>query len=289
MVDQTSRDTRLSPRSDWPAVVAVFVLVIGMTYSDDAVEFIATSSGRDFPDLRWFILVVDILLVAGTAVLKWYMIGQPRGGAFVRDLVRGWWIIGAGLVIVLHLMLLMSPGPPRGWAVGHSPGLTLLTNAAFVAAMGMMLVSAKTPGGARAWIIPVVVGTFVAQLASALWYPVINTEDGCADNVSTEYFNGMVQVLPVMLVTLGLEVNYLRSTNAVREPGQRAVAVLTVLLLCIGEGLAFSMLVEGDRVSCGSAAIWHQYIAFVLTAHAAAISLATLAYLLLATTKRTSK
>jgi hypothetical protein len=52
--------------------------------------------------------------------------------------------------------------------------------------------------------------------------------------------------------------------------------------------LAFSMLAKGERVTCGMAATWHEYLAFVITVHAAAISLATLAWLLLAIPHRRS-
>lgn len=274
-------------RSSWAAIAAVFALVIGFTYSDDFVEFFAEASGRKYVDLRWAILTLDVALIAGTALLKWSVTGHTRQTRlFLSKLFRGWWAVGAGLVIAIHLMLLTTPGPPRGWAIANSPWLTLLTNAAFVSAMGMMLASALTGDGAKGWILPVLIGTFVAQLASALWYPVIDSGSGCADNISSEYFNGMVQVLPLFLVTLGLEVNYLRINKAFRDPGQRAVSVLTVLLLCSAEALAFSMLVKGNRVACGMAATWHEYIAFVITVHAAAISLATLAWLLLASPRK---
>lgn len=278
-------------RPDWPAITAVFVLVIGLTYSDDVIEFLSRRDGGPAPDLRWGIFALDVCLVAGTAFLKWHMTDQPRRpGAFLGDLFRSWWAVGAGLVLGLHLLLrLTSGGPGSGgkWAVADSPALTLVTNAAFVLAMGLLLVSALTdqtrsPG----WILPVVIGTFVAQVASALWYPVIDRGSSCADNVSSEYFNGMVQVLPVFLVTLGLEVNYLRNTKAIRDPGKRAVSVLTVILLCNAEALAFTMLISGDRIRCGRAASWHEYFAFITTVHAAAISLATLAWLLLANTGR---
>jgi len=275
-------------RSDWPAITAVFILVIGFTYSDDVIEFFSRTSGGRFPDLRWEILALDMALVAGTAVLKWQMTAPPRNfGEFLRGLLRGWWPVGAFLVLIIHLLLLIPAAPGQRWTVGDTPWLTLLTNAAFVGAMGLMLVSALSPTSASpGWILPVISGTFMAQLASALWYPVIDKGSGCADNISSEYFNGMVQVLPVLLVTLGLEVSYLRNTNAIREPGQRAVSVLMVILLCSAEALAFSVLAKGDRVTCGTAATWHEYVAFIITVHAAAISLATLAWLLLASTRR---
>ena len=290
MADHLVSDSRRRP--DWAAVTAVFVLVLGLTYSDDVVEFVVHRSGDHHRDLRWPIFALDVVLVAGTAVLKWHMTSEPRRlPDFLRSLARSWWAVGAALVLGIHLVLrLMSdgPGPGARWAVGDSAFLTILTNAAFVVAMGLMLVAALTEkAGPPGWILPVVIGTFVAQLASALWYPVIDNGSGCADNVSSDYFNGMVQVLPVFLVTLGLEVNYLRNTRAIREPGKRAVAVLTVILLCTAEGLAFSMLISAGRVRCGGAAAWHEYISFVATVHAAAISLATLAWLLTSSSKRT--
>ena len=282
MIDQAVREN--GRRSDWPAITAVFILVIGFTYSDDIIEFVSSAGGEHVSVSRWAIVGLDLLLVAGSAVLKWHMTPTPRHfGTFLRSLLQGVWPIGAAMVLVLHLILLTTPPPARDWAVGGSASLTLLTTAAFVAAMGLLLVSALGEGSApRGWILPVVIGTFVAQFASALWYPVIDMDKACADDVSTEYFNGMVQVLPVFLVTLGLEVNYLRTHSAIRAPGQRAVAVMTVVLLCVAEVLAFSMLIKGEKISCGPVADWHEYIAFVVTAHAAAISLATLAWLLLA-------
>ncbi|MEI6254935.1 MAG: hypothetical protein WCP30_19250 [Mycobacteriaceae bacterium] len=285
MIDQAV--TEGGGRSDWPAITAVFVLVIGFTYSDDIVEFFA-STGPEHISTRWAIVALDLLLVAGSAVLKWHMTPPPRRfGEFLQGLLRGLWPIGAAVVLIAHLLLVTTAPPGRGWAVAGSPWLTLLTTTAFVAAMGLLLVSALGDGSApRGWIVPVVIGTFVVQLASAMWYPIIDVDRACTGDVSTEYFNGMVQVLPVFLVTLGLEVNYLRRSNAIRAPGQRAVAVMTVILLCVAEALAFSMLIRGHRISCGWAADWHEYIAFVATVHAAAISLATLAWLLLAITRR---
>jgi hypothetical protein len=286
MADQSV--TTSGRRSDWPAITAVFILVIGFTYSDDIVEFFAGAGG--VPVSRWAIVALDILLVGGSAVLKWHMTPAPRHfGTFLRSLLQGLWPIGAAMVLVIHLMLVTTPAPGRDWAVAGSAWLTLLTTTAFVVAMGLLLVSALGDGSApKGWIVPVVIGTFVVQLASALWYPVIDVDRACDGDVSSEYFNGMVQVLPVFLVTLGLEVNYLRNSNAIRAPGQRAVAVMTVILLCVAEGLAFSMLIKGDKIICGPAADWHEYTAFVATAHAAAISLATLAWLLLAIPHRRS-
>ena len=88
----------------------------------------------------------------------------------------------------------------------------------------------------------------------------------------------------MLLVTLGIEFNYVRQSDAVQEPIQRAAPILTVILLCIAEVLAFSALVKKD--ACGVGAAWLEYIALVVTVQATAIGLATLVWLLLTSTAR---
>ena len=261
----------------------MFTLVIGFTYSDDIVEFSAEMTGVPFPGWRWMIVTVDLALVAGTALLKWFMTAPPRAvRSFLRELVIGRWGVGAAVVIVIHLILAFIGTPGQTWAVANSAPLTLLSNLVFVIALSMLLLAAFDAGAsARGWIIPVAFGTATAQFASAMWYPFIETARGCG-GISAGYFEAMVNVLPVFLVTLGLEVNYLRSRYGAPDPGHRAVAVLTVILLCGAEVLAFSMLVKRDAPHCGSVAVWHEYISFLATVHAAGISLATLAWWLLA-------
>ena len=233
---------RVPAARDWPAITAVFALVIGFTYSDDLVEFLVDITGGTSANWRWVVVVIDLALVAGTAVLKWHMTSPPPPvGEFLRRLLSGWWAVGAAMVIGIHLLLLTTASPGQRWSVADSAWLTLLTTTAFVAAMGLLLVSALgAHSTSRGWITPVVIGTFVVQVASALWYPVIDADRNCAGEISTDYFNGMVQVLPVFLITLGLEVNYLRGSKGIREPGQRAVPVLTVVVLCVAEALTFS-------------------------------------------------
>lgn len=277
---------RIMRRSDWDEIVAVFALVIGFTYSDEIVEFVTDVNGASYADWRWLVAVIDVVLVAATAWLKWDMTPLPKAARpFVRRMLTGRWGLGAAIVIGLHLVLLALPEVPgQRWVVLDSPFLTLLASAIFVAAMGLLLVSAL--GGGRetssSWIVPVIIGTMVAQCSSVMWLPLIDGGDGCANDISTDFFNAMVQVVPVFLVTLGLEVNYLRGAKNALEPGQRAVPVMTVVLLCIAEALTLSVLVKADDHNCGVGAVWHEYVAFILNVHAASIGLATLAWLLMA-------
>jgi len=58
--------------------------------------------------------------------------------------------------------------------------------------------------------------------------------------------------------------------------------VLTVILLCTGLALSFTMLVKADLgPMCGLAATWHEYIAFAVSTQALAVGLSTLVWLML--------
>jgi hypothetical protein len=92
----------------------------------------------------------------------------------------------------------------------------------------------------------------------------------------------MANILAVVLLTLGVEMNFVRRTAAARDVGQRVAPVLTVILLCIGLGLSFTMLVKADLgPHCGLAATWHEYIAFAVSTQALAVGLSTLVWLML--------
>lgn len=265
---------RQARSSDWPGVVAVFAMVIGFTYSDDLVELGFVVAGRGGTDTRWAVFLVDILLVLATAGLAWRMAGLDAR-RFVVRLLRSWWPVGAVAVVVLHILTA---------AISASTGLHLLGAVLFALAMGVVLVSALEAGAPRGgtlrrngWVIPLVVGTCVVQIASVLWFPIIDTHAGCANEISTDFFAQMVQVIPVMLITLGLETNFVRRSRRTAT----AVPILTVVLLSVALLLSFSMLVKADEVHCGAVAVWHEYLAFVLTVHATAIALATLVWLLI--------
>jgi hypothetical protein len=287
-----AHDTTSGPsRAGWPAVCAVFAMVVGFTYSDDLVEFAHVVAGRDTANTRWITFLVDYGLVAGTLVLAWRMNraghtpSPPR--QFLSALLRGWWMLGAVLVILLHFAstaLAARPDTVGAAGIWINLGLSLC----FVLAMGMVLAAALDgahtgPAGMWArstWIIPLMIGTFVVQIASALWFPILDTDAGCAGEISIGFFAQMVQVIPVLLITLGIELSFMRRAG-VLPAGERAAPVLTVVLLCVAEVLALSMLVKGETTHCGAAAVWHEYIAFVVTVQAGAIGLATLVWLLI--------
>lgn len=267
-------------------MIAALLLVIGFTYSDDAVEFVVDLSGRRLAGAGpWLVFALDSLLVAGTAVLKW-RIGGGEGrdrAAFLRRLVISRWSLGAALVVVSHLVLIATAAPRARLGVSTSLGVSLLSTSVFVTAMALMLVSALSDGStstSRGWAAPLVLGTLVAQFASALWYPAIDVEKGCAGDVASWYFSDMVHITPVVLLTLGVELNYLRRNTSTLSAGMRVAPVLTVMVLAASMLLAFSMMVKADMPKCGMAAVWHEYISFVFTAQSMTIGVTTLVWLL---------
>ena len=277
----TTADRRQS-RSDRSALAAVFLLVIGFTYSDDIVEFLCDITGHpDFGGRHWLVFALDCLLVLGAAGLKWRIDGPVSPGVFLRGLVTGWWGVAAALVVGAHLLLIAFARQRAALGDTGAIWVSIFASLVFVAAMTALLESvAGRERGSRRWLVPLAIGTFVAQFASLLWYPVINSSAGCAGEVSPAYFGNMGQIIPVVLLALAVDLNYSRGRTEVRDVGYRVTPVFTVFLLCVAELLTFSILVKSEQRSCGLAAVWHEYIAFVITAHALTIGLATVFWLL---------
>ena len=277
--------------SDTFALVAAFMLVVGFTFSDDMVEFLLDVTGNPYSSARpWLVFLLDCLLVVGTAVLKWRLSGGRGGWApFVRKLATGSWGLGAALVIVGHLALILTVEHRSGLGDVASVWLNLLATVVFVTAMGLLLLSALDKGPAsRSWIVPLIIGTFVVQVATLLWYPVIDVQKGCAGEISPSYFTDMINITAVILLALGVEANLARRSATAPSLGHRVAPVLTAMLLCAGLALSLTMKPKADMGPlCGLGAVWHEYISFVVSAQALAIGLATLVWLMVVDAFRT--
>ena len=190
--------------------------------------------------------------------------------------------MGAVLVIGGHLTLIATAQQRAALGDTASVWISLLASAVFVVAMTLLLFSVLGEGTAsRGWIVPLAVGTFVVEIASSLWYPVIDVQKGCAGEISASYFSEIVNIIAVVLLALGIESNFVRRSAAARDPGHRVAPVLTVILLCVGLALSFTMLAKANLGPfCGIGAVWHEYISFVVTVQALAIGLATLVWLM---------
>lgn len=283
MTSSPPEETTTAPGS-WLALLAEFGLIIGFTYSNDVVEFALDLAGKPyFPIGQWLVFALDLALVFGTGALKWLMQDEHTGfPVFVRRLIHGWWGTGAALVVILHGLLIANGAQLANTTSGTALVINLLVTIAFVTAMTMLLLAVHSgTTGSRTWFLPLVFGTLVTQFASALWEPVIDRQSGCADDISSGYFSSAIEFIALILLAIGVELSYVRRAAAVRDATERAAPVLTVILLGAGQVLALSMMVKADQADrCGFAAIWHEYISFLVTTQAMAVGLATITWLL---------
>ena len=102
----------------------------------------------------------------------------------------------------------------------------------------------------------------------------------CEGAVSPAFFQTVVRVIPLLLLTIGVEFNFFR--RALDEPAQRAAAAATVALMSIGLSLAVSTLPWADTGCGGVLGYWHEYLTFVVSVQGVATGLATLIWLLVA-------
>jgi hypothetical protein len=147
--------------------------------------------------------------------------------------------------------------------------------------------------------IPLILGTFAAWIGNEIWFRLNDNavrtfadalevarregltdpvEDLCVGAVGPEYFAQLSQVIPLLLVALGVERRFFE--RLLTEPVQWALTIFTVLLLCFGEATAISALPSPNQ-GCGNVlSIFHEHAAFTFTLLACFIALATLVWAL---------
>ena len=104
----------------------------------------------------------------------------------------------------------------------------------------------------------------------------------CEGAISPVFFNQIVGVMPVLLLTLGIEFNYFRRT--LTDAGQRAATAATVTVMAAGLVGALSTL-PWDGQGCDDVlSSWHEYLAFLFAVQGIFTGLATLVWLLVAST-----
>ena len=104
----------------------------------------------------------------------------------------------------------------------------------------------------------------------------------CEGAISPVFFNQIVGVMPVLLLTLGIEFNYFRRTLI--DAGQRAATAATVTVMAAGLVGALSTL-PWDGKGCDDVlSSWHEYLAFLFAVQGIFTGLATLVWLLVAST-----
>jgi hypothetical protein len=145
------------------------------------------------------------------------------------------------------------------------------------------------PGGWRRFLpsVPLLIGTYAAYVGASVWYGLneravrsVAEAMEVAGAIKPEYFAQLSQVIPLLLVALGLERRFFE--RLLKGPVQRALTIFTVLLLCAGEAIAIAALTSPNQ-GCGRVLYyWQEYTAFLVTLLACFIALATLVWALVA-------
>ncbi|HZA12341.1 hypothetical protein [Mycobacterium sp.] len=311
MAEDTPVQPQRSQRVDRSGIALVFVLVVLFSYSEEIIAGIVTVAGK--PEVswwRWLVVLFDIVIIAATGLLKRRIAAADGDG----NRLWGWWAAGACLALAVDLVLLAVGDVITVW--GDLVASTLFVVAMgmlLISALNGDPETVLSPARRRArppdWIrarsvVPLIVGTYVGYVAAAIWSDVLDTDvmrtldtakaaeifslplaeqlpvlaQLCSGAVNPHLFAQMSTVIPLLLVALGIESGYFRSSF--REPAQRAATITTVSLLCIGLVLALSAVVKSGN-GCGNILTgWHEYLAFVVSVQASAIGLVTLVWLL---------
>lgn len=299
------------PRVDRAGIALAFALVVVFSYSEDlvaaATEITADGEAEGW---RWFVLPIDVVILAATGLMKRRIAAGDSDGARLWK----WWWSGVALALAVDLVLLVVEDYLR--LGGDLVASTLFTAALAMVLISSLngdpmtvFSAARRKAQPRDWlraqsVVPLIIGTYASYLAATLWSDeldadVVRTleperaseifalpwveqlpilEQSCSGAINQEFFAQMCGVIPLLMVTLGIEFGYFR--NAIREPAQRAATIMTVSLLSIGLGFALSALLKGGH-GCGDVlSPWHEYLAFVVTVQASGVGLATLVWLL---------
>ena len=300
-------------RRDQAVLAVVFLLLFAFSYSEDFVFAVLETTGHDHV-AGWLIGLVgfDAAVLAVVGLLKRAI---ARADDEAPRLWRWWWISFAAIVGVDVFLVFLPEGHPLWIDMVSSVALaTLMGILMMVSLNGDPLTlfsrvrrSAEPTDWARVRaVVPLVIGTLACYIAATAFDdffdldtvrvldPEMAAEVGampiaeklgalatlCEGAVSPAFFQTVVKVIPLLLLTIGVEFNFFR--RALDEPAQRAAAAATVALMSIGLSLAVSTLPWADTGCGGVLGYWHEYLTFVVSVQGVATGLATLIWLLVA-------
>jgi hypothetical protein len=302
-------------RRDQAVLAVAFLLLFAFSYSEDFVFAVLQATGHEHV-AGWLIGLVgfDAAVLAVVGLLKRAI---ARADDEAPRLWRWWWISFAAIVGV-DVFLVLLPEDHSLWIdlVSSVALATLMGILMMVSLNGDPLTlfsrarrSAEKTDWARVRaVVPLVIGTLACYIAATAFNdffdldtvrvldPEMEAEVGampiaeklealatlCEGAVSPAFFQTVVKVIPLLLLTIGVEFNFFR--RALDEPAQRAAAAATVALMSIGLSLAVSTLPWADTGCGGVLGYWHEYLTFVVSVQGVATGLATLIWLLVAST-----
>ena len=300
-------------RGDRAVFGVVFLMLFAFSYSEQLVSgLFPVVGGGGQTAWRVAVVVVDVAVLGLVGLMKG-IVTRADGDA---PRLWGWWWTGVVILIAVDVLRLFPVEAIRldlltATVYAAAMGLTM---AASLNADPLALFStARRVALPTDWVrvravVPLVFGTWLCYLAASAFVDYFDlravraldpaTADKVAEMPITEqmavlsqlcegaispvFFQLIVEVLPVLLLTLGIEFNYFRRT--LTDAGQRAATAATVTVMAAGLVGALSTL-PWDGQGCGDVlSSWHEYVAFLFAVQGVFTGLATLVWLLVAST-----
>ena len=277
------------------------LLLAAIAFGTDLADAIGeTIENEWFDPEAWMVVLIDytllgLLLVKGARTRAWLASrmteeeeeeeeeeGQRFGGLDDPLAASPWtsFVPGAVLLIgldVVYYGLLDSDAPAGRIVLGWFYVVALLALLFFVLGGPLRIWKSRHRAGVRRRL-ESLLAALPLVVAVGFVYTGQNIFGREFDDVHQQYFAQMSQVIPLLLVALGLEGRYLR-VDFQRDPVRWTISLYVILALVIGEALAISALPVDNAGELLYP--WHEYAAFSATLYAAAVALAAIVILLL--------
>jgi hypothetical protein len=300
-------------RGDRAVFGVVFLMLFAFSYSEQLVSgLFPVVGGGGQTAWRVAVVVVDVAVLGLVGLMKG-IVTRADGDA---PRLWGWWWTGVVILIavdVLRLFPVEAIGLDLLTATVYAAAMGLTMAASLNADPLALFSTARRVALPTDWVrvravVPLVFGTWLCYLAASAFVDYFDlravraldpaTADKvaempipeqmavlsqlCQGAISPVFFELIVEVLPVLLLTLGIEFNYFRRT--LTDAGQRAATAATVTVMAAGLVGALSTL-PWDGQGCGDVlSSWHEYVAFLFAVQGIFTGLATLVWLLVAST-----
>ncbi len=222
----------------------VFLLVLGFSYSEEIVSGVFELIGQADNEEWRIALIVVDLAILAGVAALKRSIGRADGSP--PRLWRAWWL---GFVIVMgaDLVLLGLTDSPPVW-------VDVLSSTLFAAALTVLMTTSLNAD------------------------PLTLFSSSRRARMPVDWR----RVRAIVPLTLGVEFNYFRRT--LEDPAQRAATAATVTLLSLALVFALSTLPWVGQGCDEILAAWHEYLAFIVTVQGVFTGLATLVWVLVAST-----
>jgi hypothetical protein len=299
-------------RGDRAVFGVVFLMLFAFSYSEQLVSGVFPAIGGGQTAWRIAVVIVDAAVLGVVGLMK-RVVTVADGDA---PRLWGWWWTGVVVLLGVDVFRLFSLQSIRldllvATVYAAAMGWTM---AASLNADPIALVStARRVASPTDWVrvravVPLVVGTWLCYLAASAFVDYFDVDTMrtldpataeevaglpvaeqisvlsqlCEGAISPVFFQKFVEVMPVLLLTLGVEFNYFRRT--LTDAGQRAATAATVTVMAAGLVGALSTL-PWDGQGCGDVlSSWHEYLAFLFAVQGIFTGLVTLVWLLVAST-----